>query len=67
MQICPDADPADGLLDVTIIHPRAGSSCCGYCPQMYSGRFVRDACVERVRAREICVDGPGWWGTATAN
>ena len=31
-------------------------------PQMYSGRFARDPCVERTRAAEVSVDGPGLVG-----
>lgn len=62
MRICPDADPTDGWLDVTIIHPVSRARLVRLLPQMYSGRFVRDACVERVRAREICVEGPGLVG-----
>jgi diacylglycerol kinase (ATP) len=29
---------------------------------MYSGKFVRDPCVERLRVREVTVDGPGLVG-----
>lgn len=62
MRICPDADPTDGLLDVTIIHGASRLKLLRLLPQMYSGKFVRDSCVERVRAREVCVDGPGLVG-----
>ncbi len=62
MKICPNADPTDGLLDVTIIHPVGGMKLLRLLPQMYSGRFARDACVEQLRAREITVDGPGLVG-----
>ena len=62
MRICPDADPADGLLDVTIIHRASRLKLLRLLPEMYSGKFVRDPVVERLRAREICVDGPGLVG-----
>ena len=62
MRICPDADPADGLLDVTIIHRASRLKLLRLLPEMYSGRFVRDSVVERLQAREIAVDGPGLVG-----
>jgi diacylglycerol kinase (ATP) len=31
-------------------------------PEMYSGRFVRDPCVELLRVREVTVEGPGLVG-----
>ena len=49
MRICPDADPFDGLLDVTIIHPVGRVKLLRLLPEMFSGRFVRDACVEQLR------------------
>lgn len=62
MRICPDADPADGLLDVTIIHPVSRAKLLQLLPQMHSGRFARDPCVERLQAREIAVEGAGLVG-----
>ena len=57
MQICPRADATDGWLDVTIIHPVSRRKLLQLLPQMYSGRFARDACVEQVRARAVRIDG----------
>ena len=62
MKICPDADPTDGLLDITLIHPVNRLKLLRLLPQMYSGRFVRDPCVEQLRGREILVEGPGLVG-----
>ena len=62
MLICPKADPYDGLLDVTIIHPVGRLKLLRLLPQMYSGRFVRDPCVEQLRVRQVTVDGPGLVG-----
>jgi diacylglycerol kinase (ATP) len=62
MKICPDADARDGLLDVTIVHPVSRLKLVQLLPLMYSGRFVRDACVEQLRAREVVVEGPGLVG-----
>jgi diacylglycerol kinase (ATP) len=62
MRICPNADPTDGELDVTIIHPVGRFKLLRLLPLMYSGRFARDPCVEQLRAREITVEGPGLVG-----
>ena len=62
MLICPQADPFDGLLDVTIIHPVGRLKLLRLFPEMYSGKFVRDPCVEQLRVREVTVEGPGLVG-----
>jgi diacylglycerol kinase (ATP) len=62
MRICPEADPYDSLLDVTIIHPVGRLKLLRLFPEIYSGRFVRDPCVEQLRAREVTVEGLGLVG-----
>ncbi len=62
MRICLNADPYDGLLDVTIIHPVGRVKLLRLLPMMYSGKFARDACVEQLRVREVKVEGPGLVG-----
>ncbi len=62
MIICPRADPYDGLLDVTIIHPVGRLKLLRLLPEVYSGRFVRDPCVEQLRVREVTVEGSGLVG-----
>jgi len=62
MLICPRADPYDGLLDVTIIHPVGRLKLLRLFPEMYSGKFVRDPAVEQLRVREVTVEGPGLVG-----
>ena len=42
MRICPQADPFDGWLDVTIIHPVGRVTLLRLLPEMFSGRFARD-------------------------
>jgi diacylglycerol kinase (ATP) len=59
MLICPKADPYDGLLDVTIIHPVSRLKLLRLLPETYSGKFVRHQCVEQLRVREVTVEGPG--------
>jgi diacylglycerol kinase (ATP) len=62
MRICPEADPYDSLLDVTIIHPVGRLKLLRLFPEIYSGSFVRDPCVEQLRAREVTVEGLGLVG-----
>jgi len=62
MRICPDADAEDGLLDVTIVHPVSRAKLVQLLPLMYSGRFVRDRCVEQLRASEVVVASEGLVG-----
>jgi diacylglycerol kinase (ATP) len=58
MKVCPEADPADGLLDLTIVHTASRAKLLRLLPSMFSGRFVRDPCVELVRARTVRVERP---------
>lgn len=62
MQICLDADPFDSRLDVTIIHPMSRVGLLQLLPKMFSGTFVRNRSVERLRVGEITVEGPGLLG-----
>ncbi len=68
LKICPDADPDDGLLDVTIIHPVSRRTLLGIFPKIYSGKFTHLDVVERFRCAEIRVDGtlPGMGAQLTA-
>lgn len=59
MRIAPDADPADGLLDVTIVGPVSRTTLLRLLPSMYSGNFVRHPCVEQLRARRVEISGEG--------
>ncbi|AQP44753.1 diacylglycerol/lipid kinase family protein [Tessaracoccus flavus] len=59
MQISPDADPSDGLLDVTIIHEASRGKLMRLLPLTYTGSFVKDSAVERFRAARVEVDGDG--------
>ena len=57
MQICPAADPYDGGLDLTIIHPVGRAKLLQLLPQLKTGRFASDPCVEQLRARSVRVEG----------
>jgi diacylglycerol kinase (ATP) len=58
MQICPNADPSDGLIDITIVHPVGRMKLIRLLPQLYSGKFAEDPCVELLRAKHVHIDGP---------
>lgn len=58
MQICPGADPYDGWLDVTVVHPMHRLKLLQLLPRMRTGRFASDPCVEQLRARSVRVEGP---------
>lgn len=58
MRVCPVADPADGLLDLTIIHAASRLKLLRLLPEMFSGSFVRDPCIELARARSVRVERP---------
>lgn len=57
MKISPDADPEDGLLDVTIIHKASRAKLMRLLPLTYTGGFVGNPVVERLRAKRVEVDG----------
>lgn len=59
IKICPPADPTDGMLDLTMIHPASRLSLIRVFRQLFSGRFVSDPAVELRRAREVTLDGDG--------
>lgn len=64
MHICPDADPVDGLLDVTIVHPVRRGALLRLLPRTYNGSFANDACVEQLRVSSAVVDGDTMFGMA---
>lgn len=57
MKICPRADTADGMLDLTIIHPVNRATLLTLLPQMFSGRFASHPCVEQRQARSVELRG----------
>lgn len=57
MKISPDADAADGMLDVTIVHPTSRATLLRLLPQMYTGGFTRNPAVEQLRARTVEIAG----------
>lgn len=59
MRMSPEADPTDGYLNLTIVHPVGRGTLVRLFPSMYSGKFVRHPAVEQVRAKRVEIDGDG--------
>lgn len=59
MLICPDADPTDGLLDVTMVRSASRAKLIRLFPTVFKGTHVNLDEVHTDRARTITVDSPG--------
>lgn len=59
MKVCPDADPFDGLLDITWLHGVGKPTFLRVFPQVFSGGHVRTRYVSSLRAKAIHLDAPG--------
>lgn len=59
MRIAPEADPTDGLLDITLVHPVSRGTLLRLLPEVYSGSFVRHPAVELFQAADVRIDGEG--------
>lgn len=57
MKISPEADPGDGLLDVTIVHPVSRTTLLRLLPMMYTGGFTKNPAVEQLRAERVEIAG----------
>ncbi len=58
MLICPDADPTDGLLDVTMVASASRTRLVRLFPTVFKGKHVDLPEVQTARARTITVDSP---------
>lgn len=59
MRICPNADPTDGLLDVTMVASASRIKLIRLFPTVFKGTHVDLDAVRTARARVITVDSPG--------
>jgi diacylglycerol kinase (ATP) len=59
MRVCPSADPADGLLDVTVVGPIGRAELVRVKPRLYAGTHVEDPRVVTYRAAEVRLEAPG--------
>ncbi len=57
--VCPDADPADGLLDVTVVLPHGRLHLLRLLPTVYRGTHVARPEVRTYRGRRIRLHAPG--------
>ncbi|WP_336158801.1 diacylglycerol/lipid kinase family protein [Amycolatopsis sp. VC5-11] len=58
--ICPDADPGDGLFDVTVIGAPGRARLLRMLPQLRTGEHVHKPSVETFRTRTLRIEAPGW-------
>jgi diacylglycerol kinase (ATP) len=59
MRICPDADPSDGVLDVTVIDAATRRSVLRRTPSVYRGTHTRNPEVEVLRTTELHIESAG--------
>jgi len=64
MRICPDADPTDGLLDVTVVGPISRTTLVRVKPRIYAGTHVTHPAVDTYRAARIELAAEGIVGYA---
>lgn len=64
MRICPEADVADGMLDVTVVGPCSRATLVRALGTVYTGSFVKLPFVHTLRARRVDVDGDGLFAMA---
>ncbi|MBW9093813.1 diacylglycerol kinase [Microbacterium jejuense] len=57
--IAPDADPADGLLDLVLVRPAGRLRLLGLLPKVYRGTHARVPEVSITRARSVRLSSPG--------
>ena len=59
MRVCPDADVADGLFDVMIVHALSVAAFLRVFPKVYSGSHTTHPAVEIHRARRVRLEASG--------
>ncbi|MFC6088937.1 diacylglycerol/lipid kinase family protein [Saccharothrix lopnurensis] len=58
--VCPDASPADGLLDLTVVTASPRRTLLRMLPTLRTGRHVDHPAVRTFRARSVRLSGPPW-------
>lgn len=64
IQIAPDFDLTDGLMDITIVHPVPRTTLLALFPRLFSGSFVSYPAIERLQARELTIAWEGGFASA---
>ncbi|MDE0514821.1 MAG: diacylglycerol kinase family lipid kinase [Acidimicrobiaceae bacterium] len=57
MAICPDADPADGLIDVCAVGPASRTTMLRLLPKVFEGGHVGHRQVHMMRGRTVTIEG----------
>ncbi len=57
--VCPDADPADGLLDLLVVHPSGRLRLLRLLPRLYRGTHTSAPEVQSHRVRSVRLSAPG--------
>lgn len=57
MAICPDADPADGLIDVCAVGPASRATMLRLLPKVFEGGHVGHRHVHMMRGRTVTIEG----------
>ena len=59
MRVCPAADPADGVFDITVVGPVSRRELVRTRPRLAAGAHVDHPAVTVLRGRQVALDGPG--------
>lgn len=59
IHMCPNADPTDGLLDLTIIGPASRWDLIRLFPKLFRSDFIEHPAISYMRAKEVILDGDG--------
>ncbi|GAA2814258.1 diacylglycerol kinase [Kitasatospora paracochleata] len=59
MAVCPQADPADGLLDVTLVHAMPRRTLVRFFPTVFKGTHIHHQKVETVRTASLRIESAG--------
>src|SRR3712207_8394081 len=59
MKVCPGADPADGLFDVTVVGPLSRLQLVRQRPRLTAGTHIENAAVTVHRAARVELTSPG--------
>lgn len=59
MQVCPNADVTDGLLDITVLGPVSKPEFLRAFPRVYKGTHVDHPAVTVRQAKQVTIDSPG--------
>ncbi|HEY7053051.1 MAG TPA: diacylglycerol kinase [Mycobacterium sp.] len=59
MLVCPNADPTDGLLDITMVHSDSRTKLVRLFPSVFKGTHVDLDTVTTKRAKTVVVESPG--------